>query len=166
MGKRDKNCWGDAVSILKTPNKQPYYFNFHQSSGVNKNDFGELFLANTLILGQSGGGKTVFMNFIVDQMMKYASKDTFPDDIPEENRKFTAIYLDKDKGALGNILCAGGRYISIENGKPTGFNPFMVENTQENIRQLQSLMKLLVTRNNEILQLEKKKCSIMLLILL
>ncbi|EGL9917402.1 type IV secretion system protein VirB4, partial [Campylobacter coli] len=151
MGKRDKNCWGDAVSILKTPNKQPYYFNFHQSSGVNKNDFGELFLANTLILGQSSGGKTVFMNFIVDQMMKYASKDTFPDDIPEENRKFTAIYLDKDKGALGNILCAGGRYISIENGKPTGFNPFMVENTQENIRQLQSLMKLLVTRNNEIL---------------
>uniref|UniRef100_UPI000AECC619 hypothetical protein n=1 Tax=Campylobacter coli TaxID=195 RepID=UPI000AECC619 len=84
FGKRDKNCWGDAVSILKTPNKQPYYFNFHQSSGANKNDFGELFLANTLILGQSGGGKTVFMNFIVDQMMKYASKDTFPDDIPEE----------------------------------------------------------------------------------
>ncbi len=151
MGKKEKNCWGDAVTILKTPNKQPYYFNFHQSSGANKNDFGELFLANTLILGQSGGGKTVFMNFIVDQMMKYASKDTFPDDIPEENRKFTAIYLDKDKGALGNILCAGGRYISIENGKPTGFNPFMVESTQENIRQLQSLMKLLVTRNNEIL---------------
>ncbi|MGI7364027.1 type IV secretion system protein VirB4, partial [Campylobacter jejuni] len=151
MGKKEKNCWGDAVTILKTPNKQPYYFNFHQSSGVNKNDFGKFFLANTLILGQSSGGKTVFMNFIVDQMMKYASKDTFPDDIPEDKRKFTAIYLDKDKGALGNILCAGGRYISIENGKPTGFNPFMVESTQENIRQLQSLMKLLVTRNNEIL---------------
>lgn len=151
MGKRDKNCWGDAVSVLKTPNKQPYYFNFHQNSGLNKNDFGELFLANTLILGQSGGGKTVFMNFIVDQMLKYANKDTFPDDIPEKNRKFTAVYLDKDKGALGNILCAGGRYISIENGKPTGFNPFMVESTQENIRQLQSLIKLLVTRNNEIL---------------
>ncbi len=151
MGKKEKNCWGDAVSILKTPNKQPYYFNFHQSSGVNKNDFGKFFLANTLILGQSSGGKTVFMNFIVDQMMKYASKDTFPDDIPEDKRKFTAIYLDKDKGSLGNILCAGGRYISIENGKPTGFNPFMVESTQENIRQLQSLMKLLVTRNNEIL---------------
>ncbi|WP_104722721.1 VirB4 family type IV secretion/conjugal transfer ATPase [Helicobacter mesocricetorum] len=151
IGKRDKNCWGDAVSILKTPNKQPYYFNFHQSSGANKNDFGELFLANTLILGQSGGGKTVFMNFIVDQMLKYANKDTFPDDIPQENRKFTAVYLDKDKGALGNILCAGGRYIAIENGKPTGFNPFMIESTQENIRQLQSLIKLLVTRNNEIL---------------
>ncbi|TLD80756.1 VirB4 family type IV secretion/conjugal transfer ATPase [Helicobacter sp. MIT 11-5569] len=151
MGKRNKNCWGDAVTILKTPNKQPYYFNFHQSSGASKNDFGDFFLANTLILGQSGGGKTVFMNFIVNQMMKYANKDTFPDDVPEKNRKFTAVYLDKDKGALGNILCAGGRYISIENGKPTGFNPFMVETTQENIRQLQSLIKLLVTRNNEIL---------------
>lgn len=65
-----------------------------------------------MILGQSGGGKTVFMNFTFNQMMKYANKDTFPDDIPEENRKFTAVYLDKDKGALGNILCAGGRYIS------------------------------------------------------
>lgn len=79
---------------------------------TKKDDFGEVFLANSLILGQSGGGKTVFMNFIVDQMMKYANKDTFPD-IPEENRKFTAVYLDKDKGALGNILCASGRYISI-----------------------------------------------------
>ncbi|EAL4525074.1 type IV secretion system protein VirB4 [Campylobacter jejuni] len=96
MGKRDKNCWGDAVSILKTPNKQPYYFNFHQSSGVNKNDFGELFLANTLILGQSSGGKTVFMNFIVDQMMKYASKDTFPDDINLFGIDGTEFLDDKD----------------------------------------------------------------------
>lgn len=65
-------------------------------------------------MGQSGGGKTVFMNFIVDQMLKYANKDTFPDDIPEKNRKFTAVYLDKDKGALGNILCAGGRLLVLK----------------------------------------------------
>lgn len=26
-GKRDRNCWGEAISILKTPNKQPYYLN-------------------------------------------------------------------------------------------------------------------------------------------
>ncbi|EOC6529125.1 VirB4 family type IV secretion/conjugal transfer ATPase [Campylobacter jejuni] len=156
-GKRNNNCWGEAVTILKTPNKQPYYLNFHQSSGENKNDFGELFLANTLIMGQSGGGKTVFMSFIVDQMMKYANKETFPADMPDESKKFTAVYLDKDKGALANILCAGGRYITIENGKPTGFNPFMVETTQENIRQLQALMKLLVTRNNEILTTKEEE---------
>lgn len=156
-GKRENNCWGQAVTMLKTPNGSPYYMNFHQSSGVNKMDFGELYLANSLILGQSGGGKTVFMNFTFNQMLKYADKSTFPDSIPNENKKFTAVYLDKDKGALGNILCAGGRYINIENGTPTGFNPFMVESTQENIRQLKNLIKLCVTRKGEILNTKEEK---------
>ena len=130
---------------------------FHQSSGANKDDFGETFLANSLILGQSGGGKTVFMNFTFNQMLKYANKDTFPSDIPNEKRKFTAVYLDKDKGALANILCAGGRYITLENGKATGFNPFMVESTQENIRALKSLITLIVTRKGEVLNTKEEK---------
>lgn len=156
-GKRNKNCWGEAVTMLKTPNGSPYYLNFHQSGGKNKDDFGEAFLANSLILGQSGGGKTVFMNFTFNQMLKYADYSTFPNDVPQEKRKFTAVYLDKDKGALGNILCAGGRYISIENGKSTGFNPFMVESTQENLRALKSLMTLCVTRKGEILNTKEEK---------
>lgn len=151
IGKRDKNCWGDAITILKTPNKQPYYFNFHQNTGQKKDDFGKFLIGNSLVLGQSGGGKTVFMSFVLNQMIKYANKDTFPSDVPEKSRKFTVVFLDKDKGALGNILCSGGRYVTIENGKPTGFNPFMMDSTEENIRGLQSLMKLLVTRNGEIL---------------
>lgn len=156
-GKRDKNCWGEAVTMLKTPNQSPYYLNFHQSSGKDKDDFSKNLLANTLVLGQSGGGKTVFMNFTFNQMLKYADKSTFSSSIPDEKKKFTAVFLDKDKGSLGNILCAGGRYISIENGKPTGFNPFMVEATQENIRQLKSLVKLLVTRNKEVLNTKEEK---------
>ncbi|EHC3132028.1 type IV secretion system protein VirB4, partial [Campylobacter lari] len=157
MGKKEKNCWGDAVTILKTPNKQPYFLNFHKSDGKNKDEFGDLNLANTLILGQSGGGKTVFMNFIINQMIKYANKDSFPANISEDKKKFTAVFLDKDKGALGNILCAGGRYISIKNGKPTGFNPFMVETNEENLRFLKQLIKLCVTRNGEILNTKEEK---------
>ena len=30
------------------------------------------------------------------------------------------IYLDKDYGAMGNILSAGGRYVSIKSGIQTG----------------------------------------------
>lgn len=156
IGKRDKNCWGEAVCMLKTPNKSPYYLSFHQSN-KNKDDFGELLLANSLILGQSGGGKTVFMNFTFNQMQKYAAANSFPESTPIEKRKFTAVYLDKDKGALGNILCSGGRYITIENGKPTGFNPFMVESTQENLRALKSLITLLVTRKGETLNAKEEK---------
>lgn len=155
-GKRDKNCWGEAVCMLKTPNKSPYYLNFHQSNN-NKDDFGELFLANSLILGQSGGGKTVFMNFTFNQMQKYKDPNTFPESTPIDKRKFTSIYLDKDYGALGNILCAGGKYIKIENGKPTGFNPFMVENTAENLRALKSLVSMLVTRKGESLNAKEEK---------
>lgn len=155
-GKRDKNCWGEAVCMLKTPNKSPYYLNFHQSN-KNKDDFGELFLANSLILGQSGGGKTVFMNFTFNQMQKYRDPATFPESTPMDKRKFTSVYLDKDYGALGNILCAGGKYIKIENGKPTGFNPFMVESTQENLRALKSLVTMLVTRKGEFLNAKEEK---------
>jgi len=155
-GKRDRNCWGDAVCILKTPNKSPYFLNFHQSNR-NKDDFGELFLANTLILGQSGGGKTVFMNFTFNQMMKYANADSFPSSTPLEKRKLTAFYLDKDYGAKGNILASGGRYIEIKNGIATNFNPFMVENSAENLRALKSLITILVTRKGEKLNAKEEK---------
>ncbi len=146
-GKAKNSCWGDAVTILKTPNKQPYYLNLHKVT--HKNDFGEHYLGNALLIGQSGGGKTALMTFLSNQLLKYNNKTTFPNNVSDSKRKMTLIYLDKDKGALGNILCAGGRYVTIESGTPTGLNPFMCENTSNNIRNLNNLIKLLVTRNNE-----------------
>ena len=151
-GKRNNNQWGDAVTIFKTPNKQPFYFNFHETR-KNKKDFSSdtFLLANTLIIGKSGGGKTVLMGFLLDQLQKYADKNTFAPGTPEDKKNATFFFLDKDKGASANIFASGGKYLTIDAGKPTGFNPFMVDNTAENIRKLQTLMKMLVTRNNEIL---------------
>lgn len=154
-GRREDNCWGDAITILKTPNGQPYYLNLHERT--SKNDFGKFSLANTLSIGQSGGGKTAFASFLCNQLLKYNDPATFPDNIPKEKQKLTLIYLDKDYGAIGNILAAGGRYITIENGEPTGFNPFMIEATPQNIRSLQILIRLLVTRNGEFLTSSDEK---------
>ena len=157
-GKRDGNCWGEATVILKTPNKQPYYFNLHETH--SNDDFGKFHLGNTLVIGKSGGGKTAFLTFLMNAMMKYDNPETFPDDFDDDKRKMTAIYLDKDKGAMGNILAAGGKYLSVESGKPTGFNPFMCDATPANIRHLQTLMKMLVTRSGEKLSsLEEKKLT-------
>jgi len=157
-GKRDNNCWGEAAVILKTPNKQAYYFNLHETH--SENDFGKFHLGNTLVIGKSGGGKTAFLTFLMNAMMKYNNPETFPSDFDEDKRKMTAIYLDKDKGAMGNILATGGKYLSVESGKPTGFNPFMCDNTPSNIRHLQTLMKLLVTRSGEKLtSIEEKKLT-------
>lgn len=150
-GKKENNPWGEAITILKTPNGQPFFFNIHQTN-FDKNDFGKNdVLANTFVLGKSGGGKTVLMNFLLDQMCKYSGTSTFANDIPNDKKKATFFYLDKDRGALGNIMAAGGRYVTINSGQSTGFNPFMCENRPENVRRLKVLLKMLVTRNGEIL---------------
>jgi len=154
-GKRDQNCWGDAISILKTPNGQPYYLNLHETQG--KNDFGKEWLGNTFIVGKSGGGKTAFLSFLLNMMMKYNNKETFPNNLDESKKRATFVYFDKDYGAMGNILAIGGKYSIIRNGEPSGFNPFMMEATKTNINHLQVLMKMLVTRNGEILTVKDEE---------
>lgn len=147
-GKRNGNPWGDAVTLLKTLNGQPYYFNFHKSAeGID--DRGEKRLGNTLILGQSGGGKTMLMTFMMNQLQKFNHTSTFlPTSI---KRELTTIYLDKDYAAETCIRAMNGKYMLIQKGVPTGFNPFMCENTSENLSFLSSLMKILVTRNGKTL---------------
>lgn len=149
-GRKNNNAWGDAVTVLKTPSKQPYYLNIHAQK--SKDDFGDFTLANFLVLGQSGGGKTAFLQFFNNQLLKFADKSTFPTNIDDKLKKMTLVYLDKDYGAMGNILASGGRYVTLQNGVQTGFNPFMVEPTKENIRKLQILMKILATSNGETLR--------------
>lgn len=154
-GKRDFNPWGEAVAILKTPNKTPYYFNFHELQGgnrINQSDLG-----HTFIVGKSGGGKTVLINFLITQLLKYAATDSFLKELPDSKKKFTCIYLDKDYGAMGNILCSGGKYLQVKSGEPTGFNPFMCENTPENVTNLTKLIKLLITRNNEVIKVKEEE---------
>ncbi|WP_257812686.1 TraG/VirB4 family ATPase [Aggregatibacter actinomycetemcomitans] len=147
-GKRNGNPWGDAVTLLKTPNGQPYYFNFHQSApGVD--DRGEKRLGNTAVFGQAGSGKTMLMTFLMTQLDKFRHTSTF---LPTSvKRELTMVYLDKDYGAEACIRAMGGKYMLIRKGAPTGFNPFMCENTPENLSFLSTLMKMLVTRNGRTL---------------
>lgn len=156
-GKRDKNQWGEAVTIFKTPNKQPYYFNFHETN--KDDDFSNEItrLANTLVLGYSGSGKTVLMSFLLNQLCKFADKNSFPSNTPENKKRASFFYLDKDKAAIANIFAIGGKYITLDLGKPTGFNPFQVEATEQNITRLQTLIKMLVTRNGEQLLVSEER---------
>lgn len=138
IGKRDGNPWGEAVAILKTPTTQPYYFNFHESP-VGENSFDKKLLGNTTVLGSSGTGKTVTMNFLIAMMQKYRMGE----------KKLTTVYFDKDRGAEIAIRAFGGGYLTIENGKPTGFNPFALEPTAENIQFLNRFCKLLLSMDGQ-----------------
>jgi type IV secretion system protein VirB4 len=129
IGKKDNNPWGQSVTTLQTTNGQPYYFNFHATHPA-ENSLGEKAIANTMVIGKSGTGKTALINFLLSQVQKY-------------NPSPTIFFFDKDRGAEIFVRACGGNYLALENGQPTGFNPFHCERNEANIQFLADLIKVL-----------------------
>jgi len=96
-GQADGNWWGRAVALLKTTAAGAFWFNFHVGD-----------LGHTLIIGPSGGGKTVLQNFLMSQLEKLDA---------------TQVFIDKDRGAEIFVRACGGTYLPLENGRSTGFAP-------------------------------------------
>ncbi len=132
-GKRDNNPWGDCVTTLQTTNGQPYYFNFHATHPA-ENSLGEKAIANTMVIGKSGTGKTALINFLLSQVQKLKPSPTI-------------FFFDKDRGAEIFVRACGGNYLALENGRPTGFNPFHCERTEANVQFLAELVKVLVGKS-------------------
>ncbi|MCQ4634037.1 VirB4 family type IV secretion system protein [Shinella sp. CPCC 100929] len=97
IGHKDGNEWGPAVALLKTASGSPYYFNLH---------YGDL--GNTFMCGPSGAGKTVIVNFMLSQLEKHDPH---------------VVFFDKDRGADLYVRAAGGTYLPLKNGTPTGCAP-------------------------------------------
>jgi type IV secretion system protein VirB4 len=133
MGKKENNPWGDCVTTLQSTNGQPYYFNFHATHPA-ENSVGEKAIANTMVIGKSGTGKTALINFLLSQVQKF---DPAP----------TIFFFDKDRGAEIFVRACGGNYLALENGRPTGFNPFHCERTEANLQFLADLVKVLVGKS-------------------
>ncbi|WP_281661164.1 VirB4 family type IV secretion/conjugal transfer ATPase [Microvirgula aerodenitrificans] len=149
-GKRDGNPWGEAVTMFKTPSGQPLYFNFHYSKG-DEDSFDKKLLGNTRIIGQSGSGKTVLMNALLVWMQKYMTAAPMG---------FTSVFFDKDEGAKLCIKGIGGKYLSVKNGKPTGFQPMQMDPTESNILFLERLIKVLVSgENNRVTTTDEHRIS-------
>ncbi|WP_372359846.1 MULTISPECIES: VirB4 family type IV secretion/conjugal transfer ATPase [Xanthomonas] len=129
QGKQRNNPWGECVTTLQTTNGQPYYFNFHATHPA-ENSLGEKAIANTMVIGKSGTGKTALINFLLSQVQKF-------DPIP------TIFFFDKDRGAEIFVRACGGNYLALENGVPTGFNPFQCERNEANTQFLAELIKVL-----------------------
>lgn len=128
-GKKENNPWGECVTTLQTTNGQPYHFNFHATHPA-ENSLGEKAIANTMVIGKSGTGKTALINFLLSQVQKL---DPSP----------TIFFFDKDRGAEIFVRACGGNYLALENGRPTGFNPFHCERNEANLQFLADLMKVL-----------------------
>lgn len=133
-GKKDNNPWGECVTTLQATNGQPYYFNFH-ATHPGESSLGEKAIANTMVIGKSGAGKTALINFLLSQVQKL---DPSP----------TIFFFDKDRGAEIFVRACGGNYLALENGRPTGFNLFHCERSEINIQFLAGLIKVLAGKSS------------------
>jgi type IV secretion system protein VirB4 len=123
MGKIAGNHWGDAVTVFDTTSGTPYYFNYHLRD-----------VGHTTVIGPTGAGKTVLMNFLACQSQKFNCR---------------MFMFDKDRGAEIFARAMGGKYTVIEPGERCGFNPLLLPDTMENRSFLAEWLRTLVTVNDE-----------------
>lgn len=117
------NHWGDAVTVFNTTSGTPYFFNFHVRD-----------VGHTMIVGPTGAGKTVLMNFLCAQAQKFKPK---------------MFFFDKDRGAEIFIRAINGKYTTIDASVSTGFNPLKLPDTYENRAFLLEWIQILLTSNRE-----------------
>jgi type IV secretion system protein VirB4 len=126
-GKRDGNPWGEALALLRTPSGQPFYLNLHVSpEGEDSAD--KKLPGNTLIIGSTGVGKTTLEMFLLTLTRKW-------------NPAPRLVLFDLDRGCEIAMRALGGRYFTLEAGKPTGCNPLQREPTPARIQFWEQLIR-------------------------
>ena len=123
-GKKDKNHWGPAVTVFRTNNDTPYFFNFHIDD-----------VGHTAIIGPYGAGKTVLLNFLLSESRKFNNK---------------LYFFDQMRASKVFINAIGGKYNVLSHSNPNGyrFNPFRMENNDLNIEFLIRWIKYLMISND------------------
>jgi type IV secretion system protein VirB4 len=122
-GKRKGNYWGDAVTVFNTVSGTPFFFSFHVRD-----------VGHTMIIGPTGSGKTVLLNFLCAQSQKFNGR---------------LFFFDKDRGAEIFLRSIRGTYITPHVSKNSGFNPFQLEDNATNRSFLVEFLRALVTYDED-----------------
>ncbi len=128
-GNRKGNHWGDAVTVFNTVSRTPFFFSFHVRD-----------VGHTMIIGPTGAGKTVLLNFLCAQAQKFNGR---------------LFFFDKDRGAEIFLRAISGTYITPDRSKPSGFNPFQLEDNNTNRSFLVEFLRSLVTYDEDKLSPEE-----------
>lgn len=126
-GKRDGNPWGEALALLRTPSGQPFYLNLH-SSPDNEDSSDQKLPGNTLIIGSTGVGKTTLEMFLLTLTRKWQPAPRL-------------VLFDLDRGCEIAVRALGGRYFTLEAGRPTGCNPLQQPPTPARIQFWEQLIR-------------------------
>ncbi len=120
--------WGDGPLLpLPTDTGSPYALQLHQDDGPEA-------LAHTVVVGPSGGGKSV----LLELLMTGASR--FPD--------LRAVAFDSGQGMLTWSLFAGARYIAMLSGIAGQLvgtpQPLQYARTPENLEHMRVFLRMLI----------------------
>ena len=126
-GKRDGNPWGEALALLRTPSGQPFYLNLHKSPEDEDSEDKKL-PGNTLLIGSTGVGKTTLVMLLLALTRKW-------------NPAPRLVLFDLDRGSEIALRALGGRYFTLEAGKPTGCNPLQRDPTPARIQFWEQLVR-------------------------
>lgn len=128
VGRIRGNHWGDCVTVFDTTSGTPYFFNFHLRD-----------VGHTTIIGPTGAGKTVLMNFLTAQAQKYNCR---------------TFLFDKDRGSEIFIRALDGKYSVLDPSKRCMFNPLQLPDTLENRNFLMEWVKSLIAAYDQPLTAE------------
>jgi type IV secretion system protein VirB4 len=131
IGRATGNHWGDALTMLITHARSPFYFSLHASDPREEDGGSRKDIGHTSVIGPTGSGKTVLIGFLVCMLSK---------------ARTTQVLFDKDRGLEILVRALGGRYLPLKNGVPTGMNPLQLDPTPSNLEFLKLWLKRLVER--------------------
>ena len=132
VGRAVGNHWGDALTLLITSARSPYFFSLHASDPRDPDGGSRRDVGHTFLCGPTGGGKTVLIGVLISMLTKFGC---------------TQVIIDKDRGLEILVRALGGEYLPLKNGIQTGCNPLQLPPTPANVDFLKGWLRLLVNTN-------------------
>ena len=125
--------WGAPVVMLRTTADTEYAFHFHVqgSAQIPAED-----LANCLVIGPAGSGKTSFLGSV--SLLALRCPDA------------RVVVVDKDYGLSVMVRAAGGSYLVLPSGSPSGLAPLHgLENTEEDRAFIERFVRNLILSDGQ-----------------
>jgi type IV secretion system protein VirB4 len=111
---KPRGRWGDPAAIFRLMSGEPYMFHYHSDQ-----------VANIVIYGRTGSGKTLMLAFLLVQADRFGAQ---------------TVIWDKNRGLKILIVSLGGTYLELK--RPTGIAPLRrLHNTEEDVQFLFTLFK-------------------------
>jgi type IV secretion system protein VirB4 len=129
--------WGTPISVFPTAHGSSYRFSFHRR-GTGE---GEPPAGHSLVLGETGSGKTVLASYLLTQAQRTGTR---------------IFVFDYRRGLEMVTRAMGGTYSVIESGMPTGLNPLWVETDEEGVSWMTDWLSNILSPNEELTSLQTR----------